>query len=240
MRKLLTCVSFLAVVTVSRSQATILRFNFTQPAGTPIALDYGSNLSAPDNAGATEGTGWTPDIMLRYKALDQNMNLLTTSIALPDPNRAYYWDTGAASLINVIYSEDSRARFLEIAFMPTNGSAVNLHSVDLGAFQNIGDQSVSVLDNNFNQVFNTMRSVPTIGSTTVNFNGLVSTGTLYLRVGLPSSSEGSYLIGLDNLSFDQSDPVNQVPEAETIVLSGLGLTVMICLHRVSQLMVRCS
>lgn len=208
--------------------ATILRFDFQQADYTPIAANYDSNLGAVDSAGADEGTGWTPHVVLSYRALDQFMNLLAPSEVSPDPTRAYYWSVGAGSLTNVIYPEDAHARFLEIAFTPLYGSMVRLLSVDLGAFTQLPDQSVTVLDANLNTVFSTSTNVPTTGSTTINFNGLTSIDTLYLRVGLASAAnEGSYFVGVDNLSFDQNASMDEaVPEPSSIVLAGIGLAIV--------------
>ncbi|MBX3110390.1 MAG: PEP-CTERM sorting domain-containing protein [Fimbriimonadaceae bacterium] len=198
------------------SQATILTFgDLTDTAGAPLGnygpIDtaYGDNVTATSDAVGSYGmgTGWTPNVTTSYETLDGAL--------LHYSDQLLHWDLNYGDLEHIAFAEvgNGTARVILTA---DAGWSVRLESFDLAGWPN-ADHALSflrVLDGSYNTVWDSGATVAHgAGPTHDHYAPDIVGQTLIIEWGQ------NWNIGIDNISFSQTDAV---PEPATMAVLGLG------------------
>ncbi len=196
------------------SRATILTFDI------PGLIDwqeipgaYGDNVtSLYDGLGYYEqGAGWTPNITVDYRTFDLSDNSTRT-------DKLDYWSTGFGDLEDIAYST-AQGCMGEISLVPEAGWSVVLDGFDLGGYGDQPDQTVRLVDENY-QVLLDYSPIDIMGGGHNAFApSLTHAGTVRIQFG------PSWNTGIDNVHF------YQVPEPATLALLGIGAVAAMCARR---------
>ena len=204
----------LAVAWPSAGRATILTFDI------PGLIDwqeipgaYGDSVTSIfDGLGYYgQGAGWTPNIAVEYRTFDLSDNSTRTS-------KLDYWSTGFGDLEDIAYST-SQWFMGEISLVPEAGWSVVLDEFDLGGYGDQPDQTVRIVDENYQVLLDYSPIDIMGGGHNASAPALTHTGTVRIQFG------PSWNTGIDNVHF------HQVPEPATLALLGIGAVAVVRARR---------
>ncbi|MBS1717693.1 MAG: PEP-CTERM sorting domain-containing protein [Armatimonadetes bacterium] len=195
------------------SSATVLTFDDLSLTNYgAIPQYYGDNVTST-NSGPSgsylEGNGWTPDVTTSYDTVD----------GANSTGQMDFWDSGYGDLTNVVFPSVSTWNGM-ITLSPTNGKYVVLDSFDMAGWPFVDRYCpvLRILDGATHSVIVNLDGTLIAGAnghTHFSFGGFSSTTGYTLEWG------GDWNIGMDNISFHESDTA--VPEPATMAALGMGL-----------------